>query len=158
MKGTCMDTEAYIAMAKGLPIDGHYDYENDSDENGLRKAEWLKTGVNIARELAKALGLPPGSFDVRTNPAGPAVSGDVHLHGEWVYVSLEQTCLGPAFGFMWRLCRGRKDYTGCGNQWAGWDELLDLPRLAAKMRASLCLPSAPSGVGRRTTKAAVWKS
>ena len=131
-----MNTKAYIEMAKGPPISGDYDYENNSDRNERRKANWLRTGARIARELAKALGLPPRSFDVRTNPAGPAVSGDVHLHGEWIYFSLEQSCLGPDFGFMWRLCRGRKDYTGRGNQWASWDELLDLPRLAAKMLAA----------------------
>ncbi len=134
-----MDAKTYVAMAKGPPITG-YDCEDNVNNAAAHEAggktDWLKAGARIARDLAKSLGLPCGSFDVRVNPAGTAVSGDVHLHGEWVYVSLTQTCLGPDFGFMWRLCRGRKDYTGRANQWAGWDELLDLPRLAAKMLAT----------------------
>jgi hypothetical protein len=137
MKRMPMDAQAYVAMAKGQPITGRDDRPTDEDDpETCRKADWLQAGARIARELAKALGLQPGSFDVRTNPAGQAVSGDVHLHGEWAYVSLSQTCLGPDFGFMWRLCRGRKDYAGHANQWAKWDELLKLPLLAAKMRAS----------------------
>jgi hypothetical protein len=151
-----MDTKAYVAMAKGTPITGYNGCE--VEPGTCRKADWLKAGAGIARGLAKALGLPPGSFDVRTNPAGPAVSGDVHLHGEWVYVSLSQTALGPDFGFMWRLCRGRKDYAGGPNRWAGWDELLDLPVLAAKMQASLRPQPALASVRRRTTTMAAGRN
>lgn len=34
------------------------------------------------RCLATALGLPPGSYDLRSNPAGIAVSGEITLHTE----------------------------------------------------------------------------
>lgn len=98
------------------------------------KRDWLNTGKRILRALAKDLGLQPGSYDIRINPAGLACSGDVHLHGEWIYVDLSQTALGPDFGFMWRGCSGRKDYTGHQNQWSKWDTLLNLKELADKMR------------------------
>jgi hypothetical protein len=132
-----MDAKTHIAMANGPPIDGHCDYEHDSDRNERRKSDWLRAGARIARNLARALGLPRGSFDVRINPGGPAVGGDVILHGERLYVSLSQTALGPDFGFMWRTCRGRKDFAGGPNRWSAWDDLLDLPRLAERMRAEM---------------------
>src|SRR3546814_2752174 len=42
--------------------------------------------------LAKALALGSGSFDVRSNKAGPAVSGEVTLHAEMLWAQLS---LGP---------------------------------------------------------------
>ena len=96
------------------------------------KADWLDTGRRVLRQLAKELGLEKGTFDIRKNAGGSAVSGESTLHGEWIYVQLGQSCTG--LGFMWRYCTGRKDYTGMSNNWASWKELLDLPKLAKKMK------------------------
>ena len=130
-----MITKDYIDMAEGSPINGYPDYESGSEAQNDRKMEWLKTGRRLLRQLAKELGLPKGSYDVRINAAGPACSGEATLHGEYIYVDLGQSCLGKDFGFMWRLCNGRKDYSGGANQWSKWKTLLDIPALAGIMRA-----------------------
>ena len=126
-----MTTKQFIAVIKKGNING---YDADSC---LVKAEWHKTGKKILNSLAKELGLAKGTYDIRSNMAGVAVSGEVTLHGENIYVQLSESCLGPDWGFMWRTCKGRKDYTGGANQWARWDMLNDLPSLANIMNKML---------------------
>src|SRR5437879_4764133 len=70
------------------------------------------------RLLADALGLPPGSYDLRSNPAGIAVSGEATLHGDRHYVQASQSAMGHAYGILFRTCRGRKDYHGGPNNFA----------------------------------------
>ena len=129
-----MNTKQYIRLAMGSPmtitsVDGD-EYENQQP----LKDEWLRAGKKILKQLAKELGLVEGEYDLRVNKGGCAVSGDVYLHSDHFYVNLSQTCLGPDWGFMWRLCNGRKDYTGGQNRWAAWDNLLDLPKFASIMK------------------------
>lgn len=97
-----------------------------------KKDEFHFLAKKYAKDLAVALKLPQGSFDIRSNKAGIAVSGEVTLHGEWVYVQFGHCCVMP-HQFMWRLCKGRKDYTGLQNQWAKWDEISDIHQLAKKI-------------------------
>jgi len=125
-----MRTIDYIEMANGSPIQGYPNYETGSEVQCKRKMDWLKTGKRLLKQLAKELELLEGSYDIRVNPAGPAVSGEAVLHGEWIYIDLGQSCLGRNFGFMWRTCKGRKDYTGNENHWSQWKMLLDIPKLA----------------------------
>jgi hypothetical protein len=47
-----------------------------------------------SRQLATALRLRAGSFDLRSNKAGIAMSGEVTLHHARVYIQVSQ----PAFG------------------------------------------------------------
>jgi hypothetical protein len=132
-----MNTIKFISMAEGDPIQAYPNYNGTTEEEiystHFLKQDWLKTGKRLLSKLAKELHLPKGSYEVRVNAGGVAVSGDVILHGEWIYINLSQSCVGPAFGFYWRLCRGRKDYTGLTNRWAKWDNLLDLSKLACIM-------------------------
>jgi hypothetical protein len=129
-----MNIKRYIALAKGSPICITAVEGTQFENQQTLKEEWLRTGRSILRKLAKELGLVEGSYDIRINRGGCAVSGDVILHGEWIYVDLSQTCLGPDYGFMWRFCDGRKDYRGKANQWSKWESLLDLPKLAGIMK------------------------
>ena len=98
---------------------------------GSVKTRWLSTGRSLLKQLAKALNLPTGSYKVRVNKAGPAVSGDIILHGEYLYVSLTQGFNDGSF--MWRYCDGCKDYTGRANHWASWEVLLDSEHFAASI-------------------------
>lgn len=77
-----------------------------SNYNQDNKAKLKTLGRGYLKELASKLELPAGSFDLRFNPGGIAVSGDSILHGEWVYVCVND------FGCYWRFVKGRKDYTG----------------------------------------------
>ena len=97
------------------------------------------------RQLAAALQLPTSSYDLRSNPAGIAVSGEITLHHAAVYIAVSQSALGGGMGILIRTCRGRRDYTGGPNHWAPLALLDDIPALAAKVRGvvpGLCSPAA----------------
>ena len=103
-------------MAK-IDFDKHVDGYTD----GAAKATYHREAKKRLRLLAKNLGLPAGTFDVRTNMAGPAVRGESVLHGERIYVMVG--CMG---GMLIRTCEGRKDYTGGPNHFANHN-MLDQP-------------------------------
>jgi hypothetical protein len=106
-------------------------------EKGARdKLAFISGCEAVAHELVRLLGLPDGSYKIRTNLGGAAVSGDVHLHGERIYVALEQSCLNFT-GFYYRKCQGRKDYCGGRNCWVHWGRIMDLPALASEMKKEM---------------------
>lgn len=87
------------------------------------------------RRLATALGFAPGSYDLRANPGGIAVSGEITLHHETVYVQVSQPAAGADTGILIRQCAGRRDYTGGRNHFAPLALLDDLPLLARRVQA-----------------------
>lgn len=91
--------------------------------------------------LADALGLPDGSFDIRSNKGGPAVSGEVTLHGEDIWVQLSVGTFGPGREIVFRKVRGRSDHVGDRNMWASVRELMAPERFAARIRRELKLPA-----------------
>lgn len=109
--------------------------KTNASYNATAKAAFHSEGKAVLRKLAKALGLTPGTYDIRSNMGGIAVSGEVTLHGENLYVQFAQS-FGGNNGFMWRTCKGRKDYTGGRNNWSQWEALADLDTLAATMNAA----------------------
>lgn len=98
-----------------------HDLNGYSDEAQARKESFHRLARRVAKLVAEAMGLPPGSYDVRSNKAGSACSGEVTLHGERIYIQFGQGVFRDRF--MFRSCEGRKDYTGGPNQWMGWREL-----------------------------------
>jgi hypothetical protein len=78
------------------------------------------------RRLAVALGLAPGSYDLRSNQGGVAVSGEIILHTDRLYVQASQSVMGHDSGILFRTCNGRKDYVGGPNNFASL-ELLNRP-------------------------------
>ena len=75
-----------------------------------------RAAVRYMRLLAAELGLPPNSFDVRSNKAGIACSGEITLHGNSIYVQVSESFMAPqALHFLIRGCKSRKDYSGMGN-------------------------------------------
>ena len=86
------------------------------------------------RRLADAFGLSPAAYDLRSNQGGIAVSGEVTLHADHLYVQACQPATGYDTGVLFRTCEGRKDYHGGPNNFASLD-LLNRPRdLAARIR------------------------
>jgi len=100
----------------------------DAGYNPEVKTQFLTMSKRIAKLTAEALGLEKGSYDIRTNKAGVAVSGEVTLHGENIYVQFGQSMVGGNSGFLCRSCGGRKDYTGGRNHWYRWEDLRDFGR------------------------------
>ena len=89
------------------------------------------------RRLAKALGFASGSYDLRSNAGGIAVSGEITLHHEKVYVQVCQPATGADSGILIRTCEGRRDYTGGRNHFAPLRLLDDEAALAAAVCAVL---------------------
>ena len=116
-------------MAKRFDFNRRCDYDADA------KAAFHSTGRARMRALAKALNLAPGTYDVRSNQGGIAVSGEVTLHAENVYVQASQSSMGASMGILIRTCEGRRDYTGGHNNFAPLDALNDIPALAARVQS-----------------------
>jgi hypothetical protein len=89
------------------------------------------------RRIATALGLEPGSYDLRSNQAGIAVSGEITLHGDRLYLQVSQSAMGHHSGVLFRTCKGRKDYVGGPNNFASLD-LLNRPDALAHWIREVC--------------------
>jgi hypothetical protein len=94
--------------------------------------------VNVRRRLrhlADALGLATEAYDLRSNQGGIAVSGEIILHTDRLYVHVSQPATGHDTGVMFRTCEGRKDYCGGPNNFASLDLLNRSDELAGRIRA-----------------------
>lgn len=98
-------------------------------------------GRAAMRRLAEALGMEEGSYDIRTNKAGPAVSGEITLHGETLWVQLSLGPFGPDREVCFRKVQDRQDHIGERNCWASVRELVEPDRFAARIRRELKLPA-----------------
>lgn len=87
--------------------------------------------------LAEALCLPRHAYDVRSNKGGVAVSGEVTLHADHIYVQVCQPATGADSGILIRTCKGRKDYTGGPNNFAPLSDLDNIERLAGNCQRVL---------------------
>ena len=85
------------------------------------------------RDLATELRLTAGTFDLRSNAGGIAVSGEITLHGERVYVQVCQPATRADTGILIRSCDGRRDYSGGRNHFAPLALLDDIPALAGRV-------------------------
>ena len=84
--------------------------------------------------LAVALGLGECDYDLRSNQAGIAVSGEITLHADRLYVQVSQSCMGPDASILFRGCRDRRDYVGGANNFASLDLLHSPDELARRIR------------------------
>lgn len=104
--------------------------------------------------LARELGLVPGDYDLRVNPGGVAVSGEVTLHSETFYVQISCGVMGPGREILYRRCKGRRDYCGERNHFADIALAIDPVKFAQLLRRELhleadtarqqALPAAPA--------------
>ncbi len=100
----------------------------DIGYNDKDKARFAKLGTVLLQQVAARLKMPIDTYEVRYNKGGIAVSGEVILHHETLYIQLAQTDLGV----LYRSVEGQKDYTGGRNRWMKWEELLDFDRACEK--------------------------
>ena len=98
----------------------------DVSYNALRKEAFHKTGKRLLRRVADELGLIKGQYDLRSNLAGIAVSGEITLHTDTLYLQLSQGALMQgAAQILYRSCAGRRDYVGHANHFIALSELQD---------------------------------
>lgn len=139
LRRACLDEIAEIRRHPALKILAYRGVSYDEDA----KRVFLSEGRSAMRRLAEALQLPEGTYDVRVNKGGIAVSGEVTLHGEEVWVRLAISSFGHDREIAYRKVRGRADHVGDRNRWASVRDLLAPDRFAHKLRRELNLSEAP---------------
>lgn len=95
------------------------------------KRAFHREARSALRIAARHLGLDPGEYDLRSNMAGQAISGDVVLHAEAIYILVSIPSFGPGREVMFRRCQDRGDYRGLANNFCDIAVLADPVRFAA---------------------------
>lgn len=97
------------------------------------KANYHRLAKAALRAVAKDLGLQTGEYDLRSNKGGIAVSGEITLHSDSLYIQFSQSPVQvfnrPAF--MFRSVKSRKDFAGGHNCWMSYLDLLEYERAIA---------------------------
>ncbi len=124
---TCFDFKQRVA----------YDAEAKRRFHRHARAQLLK--------LAEALGLEPQDYDLRSNAGGIAVSGEITMHADRLYVQASQPATRADTGILFRSCEGRRDYTGGRNNFASLDLLHRPDELALMIRRHVPLTAAEGG-------------
>ena len=115
----------------------NFDFRKPVAYDGETKRAFHKHARRRLKELADALGLAPQNYDLRSDVGGIAVSGEVTMHADHVYVQAGQPATGHDTGLMFRACQGRKDYCGGPNNFASLD-LLNRPEDLARRITEAC--------------------
>ena len=107
-----------------------FDWNRSCSYDEQQKRRFHTTTRSRLKTLAAELALKPGSYDLRSNKAGIAVSGEITLHHDQVYIQVGQFGMSSGHGILIRACKGRKDYTGGANHFVALAMLDDIPALA----------------------------
>lgn len=101
-----------LSVPRELLASGPFSQYTDAGDKN--KAHLHTKGKTFLKSLAKALALKDGSYDIRSNRGGIAVSGEVTLHSDDIYIQISESFSSPGLQILFRTCSSRKDY--CGNQ------------------------------------------
>ena len=99
------------------------------------KARFHRLGKLVAARVAVELGLPEGSYDIRSNKGGIAVCGEVTLHAENLYIQFSQSACGSGMDILYRFCKDRKDYTGGRNNYLTYETLAKFDKAVQSFKA-----------------------
>lgn len=112
-----------------------FDWNRSCAYDDEHKRRFHATARARLKTLASELGLPSGSYDLRSNKGGIAVSGEIILHHDRAYIQAGQLGLASGHGILIRTCNGRRDFAGGANHFVTLSMLDDIPALAAAVRA-----------------------
>lgn len=115
-----------LHVPSGLLAVGIHGYSPAGD---AKKRAFHRDGRRFLGALATVLGLPKGGFEVRSNKGGIAVSGEVTLHSDTLYVQIYESVFHPGIDVLYRRCHGRADYCGVQNQFVAVTDLIKPERL-----------------------------
>lgn len=107
------------------------DIDGYTDAGQAKKDAFHRAGKKFLRELATDIDLAKGEFDIRSNMGGIAVSGEITLHGESIYVQMSEYCMHRGSSIMYRTCEGHKDYCGGQNHFVKMSDLTNLSQMNA---------------------------
>lgn len=85
--------------------------------NAAAKKEFKLAAMQGLKKLAEVLRLELGTYEVRWNAGGIAVSGEATLHHDRFYIQISQGGGPGGFEVLYRTCNGRRDYSGGSNKW-----------------------------------------
>lgn len=108
----------------------------------VAKDIFRRDSMAILRQVAKAMGLAKGTYAIRFNAGGIAVSGDAVLHSDHLYINMSQMSHSNGSAFMYRSCNGQKDYTGGHNRWMKYEDLVDFDSAIEKLKLAAAAPFA----------------
>ena len=91
------------------------DMNGYTSDSALDKEYFHVEGKKFLKDLAREIGIPDGSYDIRSNKGGAAVSGEVTLHADHLYVQLSEQIGRNGVTILFRSCKNRGDYTGGQN-------------------------------------------
>jgi hypothetical protein len=118
---------SFLATTGG-PINGY------SEAAASNKALFHRLGKALLHCIAEDLGYAPATFAVRNNFASIAVSGEITLHTDDLYVQFSNRSIG-GLDMLYRTCQGRTDYTGGWNHFLPFSTLEDYPQAVALLAA-----------------------
>jgi hypothetical protein len=95
------------------------------------KRAFHREARSALRIAARHLGLDHDQFDLRSNMAGPAVSGEIILHAEEIYIQISIPGFTYGREVMFRRCKGRRDYRGEHNNFCDIAVLVEPVRFTA---------------------------
>ncbi len=95
------------------------------------KRAFHREARSALRIAARHLGLDHDQYDLRNNMAGPAVSGEITLHADEIYIQVTTSSFGHGREVMFRRCKGRQDYRGERNNFCDIAVLVDPVRFTA---------------------------
>lgn len=98
--------------------------KQDLSYNETGKKEFHNEGKRVLKLLAEKMGLSNNDYNLQSALGGIAVSGDVILHTDDLYVNISQIQRSNP-KFLYRTCNNRKDYSGHENNWEEIDSLSD---------------------------------
>jgi hypothetical protein len=114
-----------------------FDWYRRCAYDGEQKKAFQRQARTALRALARELRFPDVAYDLRSNRGGVAVSGEITLHHERVYIQVCQPATGADSGILIRTREGRRDYDGGRNHLAPLS-LLDRPaELARYVRVAM---------------------
>lgn len=104
--------------------------------NAEAKDLFHRRGKALLKQIACDMGYAKDSFDVRSNKAGIAVSGEITLHTDDLYVQFAQGCFGSEMQILYRSCKHRRDYSGGSNNWMSFEHLRDYSKAVTRLKSA----------------------
>lgn len=110
--------------------------------NPAAKKEFHRVAAKYLKRLQRQLDGMYGDGGLRHNQGGIAVSGDITLHLERLYVQVSEPFAqwGEKKVVMFRECKGLKDYTGGQNNFADAATFMDTARFARIIQTRCSFP------------------
>jgi hypothetical protein len=125
-----VNTTLAPATAAATSIHEQLEALPDVGYNTEAKARYKSLSMRVLRDLAGRLGLEAGTYDLRYNRGGIAVSGEATLHGDSIYIQISQSSINHGHAsVLYRTCDGRQDYRGGRNHFCTPTDMTNIQTL-----------------------------